>query len=500
MKKLLFIFPACFLAAAFFFFGPLNSNIALAATCVWNSHGSTDMNLASNYWTGGSACPMDTTADLQFTGTSTVKATATGNLKIGSITTLPAYSGTWSISGYSATSTNSGGLVFNGTGTTTFGVAVTLTGANSVFRIGHGAPRVNPSGLININNTGIILDVEQTLYSWGSLTVGANDSVTASTSVNISSPNTPLVLGNGASLTVATTGGINFYRTTSGDFFSLGTGYSITANNSISFWPYANSITVNIPTLTIGGSGGSIYFENIGSTAFTGMNIKFTGLQNYGTHPVYFATTNATTQLTINLNGQVFSSGALYVDPTVVPSSGYLHVNYGSSTASSVGAISVASYSDNNHNFAATENFGNSQWNVAGNWTFGSNHTVVASTSQVTFTNTATIHNYGKSFHDVAINDAGSGKIITLYDNLTAHNLNIISAKKLNASSTITTIGGNLTIATSTTFNHLIMSSTTARTITVAAGKTLTLTTLTASDLNGQSGGLNIWRSGNFSI
>jgi hypothetical protein len=89
--------------------------------------------------------------------------------------------------------------------------------------------------------------------------------------------------------------------------------------------------------------------------------------------------------------------------------------------------------------------------------------------------------------------DCSVNHLISAYDGTSVDG---ISAKKLNASSTITTIGGNLTIATSTTFNHLIMSSTTARTITVAAGKTLTLTTLTASDLNGQSGGLNIWRSG----
>jgi uncharacterized repeat protein (TIGR02543 family) len=80
----------------------VNTNITVYAqwtitsmtTCVWNSYGSTNMNLASNYWvSGGGTCPMDTTADLQFTGTSTVAATATANIKVGSITTVAGYTG-----------------------------------------------------------------------------------------------------------------------------------------------------------------------------------------------------------------------------------------------------------------------------------------------------------------------------------------------------------------------------------------------------------------------
>jgi hypothetical protein len=389
------------------------------------------------------------------------------------------------------TLTASGNVSFDGAGTLNLGNGITLNGASAILHIGSGVSTVTAgSCALTMNGTtGMIIDNDKGSGSaFKSLTLGTGAVVTASSTGNyFSSSDVPLTMGDSSSLITSPGKTLQISRSTSGDFFLLGSGYTITNNGSINFYPLANSIALTVPALTVGGAG-NVFFSDNGSVR-TGVTMQFTGTQNYSTNVLRFYIFQSTSQLTVDFNNQSITCGLLSTGPQQSPTTGSLTINYANSP------ISITSYSGAGlYNFATTENFQTSQWTVSGNWTFGSNHTINPGTSQVTFTNTASIHNFGKSFRDLAIN--ASGKTITLYDNLTAHNLNITSAKNFNSSSTITTIGGNLTIATSTTFNRLIMSSTTARTITVAAGKTITLSNLTDTNLNGSSGGLNIWRSG----
>jgi parallel beta-helix repeat protein len=484
MKKSLLIFSLCLLASIFYFFGPLNSNIAFAATRTWSSSASTDMGKSTNYSGSG---PLLTTDDLVFNNTSVINATATSTIDVGSITIASTYSGAWNNAGQTLTVEDNTGFSDDGiTGAHNYGNGITLNGASAILHIGHGVNGTITSSncAITMNGTtAMILDDAKNTY-FKSLNLGASSVVAASSTATFQSATIPFAIGNNSNLTINSGQTLNIVRTTTGDLFSAGTGYTITSTGQLYFMANANNITLSMPALIVSGNG-SVWLSNNGTC--TGVTMQFTGTQSYTTG--LYLSLNATSQFVYNFNNQSVSVGHLIIDPWTSPTTGSTIVNYTNSH------ISVTAYAPN-HNYATTENFGSSQWTDSGNWTFGSNHTINASTSLVTFTNTATIHNHGQSFHDVAINDAGAGKIITLSDNLTAHNLNIISAKKLNASSTVTTLGGNLTIATSTTFYHLTMSSTTARTITVATGKTLTLTTLAASDLNGSSGGLNIWRSG----
>jgi hypothetical protein len=473
-----FIKSAAFLfCAAFLFFILAPAGIAQATTCVWNSHGSTNMNLVSNYY--GAGCTLGTSDDLQFTGTSTVAATATGNLKVGSITTLSAYTGSWSLATFYATSTDNIGMIFDNSsstsGTLNLGSGITLSGNSATLHIGHGVGTVTAgSCAVVMSGTGMTLqDNKGTTFR--NLTLGANAAVTVS--------------GSAAN--------IYFQESSGGSSLTLGNGSTFTSNQTVALRSTASSTIINLPaSYTLNGTG-LMYIQAYNSSGNAVITIpgftRTTGPVQISSRMAGTATFNFNGNMNLNSVTMIAANGGSVVFNTnnhSITASGIIVTgsamagstatyNFGSST------VSILSYdSSANNTDASFLNLQTSRWTFsgAGGWVNGSSQAVNPGTSLVTFTNTAPIKSRGKSFYDIAIN--ASGKIITLYDNLTAHNFNIISAKSLNASSTITTIGGNLTIATSTTFNHLIMSSTTVRTITVAAGKTLTLNTLTASDLN----------------
>ena len=73
------------------------------ATRTWNSSGSTDMNLSTNYSGSGALL---TTDDLVFNGTSVINAVASATLSVKTLTIAAAYTGKWDLNSQSLTVAN----------------------------------------------------------------------------------------------------------------------------------------------------------------------------------------------------------------------------------------------------------------------------------------------------------------------------------------------------------------------------------------------------------
>lgn len=359
---------------------------------IWSGAADTNLNNPLNYSGSG---PLLSTDNLLFNSGS-VNASSTANLDVNSLVVTSGYTGNMTFAGHTAT-LEGNDASFDGTGTLNLGNGITLNGASATLHIGAGVGAVTSANCAIVMNgtTAMTLDIQVGSLTFSSYAQG-NNAIVNSTSVGLrfSTSATPFTLGNNSQLT--TNNAFYFYRSTSGPLVSVGTSYTLTANATIRFFPNASNITVTMPALTIGGSGDVKYFCDAG--ALTGMTIQFTGSQNYGTKELDLNVIHAGEQITYDFNGQSVTCGTFYPGPTTSLTTGYCIIKYTNSN------ITVSKYDGSTlTNYATTENFGNSQWNVSGSgsaWTMGSNHTIVASTSLIKFTNTS----------NTAITFAGAGK------------------------------------------------------------------------------------------
>jgi len=150
--------------------------------------------------------------------------------------------------------------------------------------------------------------------------------------------------------------------------------------------------TFSLPATALAGSGLTLNMQSVNNSAWTitaAGHISCTGTMtitgngsnstltfNSGTNPTYY---------------NITSGGAL----TLGGAGGATTLNFNSST---ITAASIANY-----NIATTTvNFGSSSWIVAGNFVLGTNMTVTAGTSLISFTAAATLTSAGKTLYDIA--------------------------------------------------------------------------------------------------
>jgi len=370
------------------------------ATCTWDPVGaSTDMNDVNNYT--GASCTLDSSDNLVFNAGAT-SSTATAPIEVASITTTSGYSGAWSISGQTAST--SGNMTFDGTGTLNLGNGLTLNGASATLHIGSGSGAVTASNcnLIMNGTTGMIIDDDKAA-AFLSLTLGASAVVTNSGWQTTSYIGTaPLTFTNGGSLTINRS--VLFRITATGNIVTITAGTPTIAGNSLITFTTANGLTATLPTITFGGT----------------VNLEINIL------------TTTSANGTFTLGGNLTMNGGLKVGANA--SGRTLNFNAGS------GTHSIGSFSNNNTG-TTNINLDGSSWSVAGNWAYGSNHTVDAGTSQITFTNTATVTANGLSFYNLIVN--ADTKTVTLGAAFVASGTLTVTAGSFNDGGYATTLAGD---------------------------------------------------------
>jgi hypothetical protein len=381
--------------------------------------------------------------------------------------------------------TSSGNLTLDGSGTLNIGNAIIATGASGIVHFDSTLSTITASACALTMNgtTGMSLNDNKGV-TFSSLVLGASAVVTSAGSATSTFATTtnPLTMGNSSSLTL---NAITIFTasTNGGSFHSIGTGCTIAGNASIYWRVPAGGGTINFPAYSYTGSAVE-YIDALGGTA----EITLTGNINSGSNGRFTIYNTGASTFTFNSGNYSITNGGTYFNFGNNFSSSTATFNFGSSVVS---IVSMGKYETGTTNV----NLQTSQWTVSGLWSFGSNHTITgtAATQSVTFTNTSTITSNGKVFPGSVVLNA-SGKTITLADAFSVATNLTITAGTL-AGSFTTTCAGDVTVTVSTTFNRLIITKTTTRTITIGAGQTLTLTNLTDTNLNGSVGAQTQWRS-----
>lgn len=489
-------------------------------TTTYNA-GTTVLELDTSTWTLGGDCDIGTNTTLNdpttclgwtFDGTTALSLTSAGktlpdlifNKTVGAIS----LSDSLTCKSFSVSATNSSSITWagftvtttlgcslDGTGTYNLGAGITCNGASSTLYMNSTVSTVTASSCVLTFNgtTGMVLDIDKASITFKSIVLGASAIVTNSSGQDLifnGGATTPLTLGASATFTVNTS--ITFARTTSGDFYSLGAGYTLNGSAVMIFSPFNTGLTVNMPALTYTGTStwhGVLY----GNLGYASTNIVITGSINFGTAGMVYVQ-----------SGTNVGTDALTINSGLTVTCAYLKMGESGSTNRTFTLNCNNAVLDINGYFETTTyNTGytiieldTSTWTISGDCDIGTNTTVNDPTTCVgwTFDGTGALSltSAGKTLPNLTFNKTGGSSALS--DALTCGNLTITSA--LNTATFTTTCGGDLTDNVGTTFNRLIMSKVTTRTITVAATKTLTLTNLTDTNLNGTLGALTQWRSG----
>lgn len=439
------------------------------AARTWTSAGSNDMNDGANYSGAGALLAAD---DLTFDGTSVVNAAATANLAVNSVTIAAAYTGTWALTGFTATFGN--GFSDDGTvGAHNYGNSITCNGASGTFHVGAGVGAVTASlcCVYFSGTTAMVLDDDKGVQFDCLVLIGAAKLTSSgSVSTSFSKSGTPLVLGDGASLTLNQT--TNFFSTSSGSaLYSFLGAYTFKGSGTITFYAATNAGTFSAPALTFTGTS-----SNFGFIANVGVNnaiINQTGnivTNTVSTFRIYAGIANTsvtwnTQGFGISCTGSTFRWGASIATGTIV-------FNCGAST------IAGAVYSPYTVG-TGTINMGTAVFNFTGSWTFGATNTVNPGTSSVTITGTSTLTSNGKSFFDLTINSVALA--VTCADALTlaAGGDLTLTSGTLNLNTFALTVGGNTAINGTSTLNATGSTCSFAGNYTTAAGTTITINAAT---------------------
>ena len=498
------------------------------ASRVWNSSGSTDMNDGANYTGSGALLVTD---DLVFDNTSVINTTATGNLAVKSITVSSNYTGTFNDGGYVLST--SGAIAIDSGGAVTCTGTLTITG-DSNFSFNCSGTATTSDCSIDLQGSSTFSNAK-TSNQFKSLTCSASGKTTV---YSISAVTYLLsITFGGGTFTLNTALRLNptvDYTFNPGSTTISGTGSIIfTTSGAITLTINATTVTLDGSVQILSGTSGSS-IVNLAGDLFASCSI--------------YIFKNAIGAFTFNTNGYSLSTlSDLNIGNN--NATGTFTFNAGSSD--------IACYSFTGTEFNTINNIVNlntSSWTVKSNFIIGSNCTWNPGTASMsTTTNNVTITSNGKSLHDLTINN--SGKTVDLNDalNLTgdltvsagtfdsdAFNVTIAGDVAINGTSTFEvlgsacTFGGDYTTATGTTItstgatfaftkdgavlntggkalpqctfnnNAVINNSCTifriiwgvdGKTLTFEAGKTFTISNLTASNWNGSAASLNALRS-----
>lgn len=432
------------------------------------------LNYSANYSTasGWSLAHVPTTGEVAiFSNTfGSGSCTFDQNIVCSGITISGNYTGNQTANGYGYYLT--GDMIDDGTGTRNLGSGIFMSGPLSNLHIGSGLGTVTATScdiVMNTSTSGVIDDDKGITFK--SLILGASAIVTnngISTST-YSTSGIPWTMGNNSTFTISTR--INFERSTSGDMWSIGTGCTISSSTTLYFRCIANSITVNLPAITMTSAGFTL--EDL--VGYTGWAFNVSGNLSLGSTQVnMYCGANSTGTFTFNTYN--LTCGTLRYGLQSATSSSATF-NWGSGTHT----ISVMSGSTWNSANTTNVNLQSSTWNCSGSWTFGSNHTINPGTSTVNITNTSTISQNGKPFYDVNLTAGGSGPVTWNGDGY-VHTLN---SSDCNAvwSSYAMNISGNMLLDGARAYNlgsGIIMTSSTG---TLHFGSTISTVTATSCDI-----------------
>lgn len=431
------------------------------ATRTWTSGGSNDMNNTANYDGAGSFAA----DDLVFNATSVVNAAATAAIVCNSITIASTYTGTWALTGYTATC--AAGFSDDGTtGAHNYGNGISCSGASSTFHVGSGVGTVTASSCTLTFNgtTGMIFDDDKGLL-FNALVLGAS----AIVSVNSGQNNTrfyttanALTMINGGRLTVDAA--LFFGISTNGSFYSLTGSYTINGGSNLFLHITTSSITVSLPALTYTGTGRLIVQQN---NSVTDCVCNQTGNLTLSGDYSPVNSNGGSTRFTYNTNGNSISCKKMWHGNNVVASS--MIINWGAS------AISTSNYDATIYGgVGTTENFGTSAWACSGAWTNSATTTYNSETSVITITAACTFTSAGKTIYNLTHNAAGS--TLTLSGAMSCNTLTISAGSFTTAANNLTA-SGNLTLGgTNITLGANVTMTGSGRTIAITAAGTVTTT------------------------
>jgi fibronectin-binding autotransporter adhesin len=379
-----------------------------------NAAADNDMNNPANYTEGdaGGAAAEIAATDTLFFATGSAAATASGNISVANVVTTAGYSGAWSINGYTLT-TSTNGPAFDHTGTLHLGNGITCNGASGTFHVGAGVGTVTATSCVLTMNgtTEMVIDIDKSMNLL-QLVLGANAVVVnsgAETCTFIGSPNEPLIFAAGATFTnnrsVAFGGALGLAK----PFMSFAGAYTFNGSQPVSFWSRGS---MTLPAFTYTGTG-------IINLVVNGTNsLVVTGNQSYGGGCALSTYVTDGTTATIDFNDFNLTATTLSVTKLTVAQN--LTYNFGN------GTFNIAVFAGGALAGTSNVNLESAVINCSGNWTFGSNHTVVPGTSIVTLNGTGaqTITSAGKSFYDLTINNSGTAFVV-LADSLTANDLTL---------------------------------------------------------------------------
>lgn len=433
---------------------------------------------------------------------------------------LTVLAGNWTSSGQSGYVGDD--CLFDNAGTVTGGTSLTVGGD---FHVGSPVTTATLSSTdINMVGTGSF-DIDEAGAYVDDLTGAAAGQTTTITSASSTTGwDNILTVGPGTmTITDATLRGQIVAQT---DPLSINASSTINGNGTL-FLVIANTSTYagNVPAITMGGTSTFSITRTTGSTPVT---LTQTGAVSAPIVAIYSGCGNAAGTFTY-LTGNYGLSGSTSLGTGANTANAISLFKYGSSS------VSCGSYVNTyNTGSSMIDSMQSSSWTCAGNWTNGSNHTIVWGTSKQTFTGAATLTSAGKGLADsviinatgatVATADAasmGALNVIAGTLNISGDSLTIARGAAVASGATLTTDasskiaftgdGARVYLGTKTTWpvtyfhnnGYLYDGGTLVRliravdgkTLTLEAAKTFTLTAADAANLDGAAGSRNVWRS-----
>jgi len=334
----------------------------------WNSGGSTDMNLSTNYTGSGALLSTDV---LLFNGTVSVNAISTAGLTVGSIICTAGHTNTWSISGQTLSVAYPSTIDLGGTRNLGNGIAFnsgTVTIPNATV--------TSTSTVVTYNGTGCVFADYRATAVYSNFIINNSCSATlVGTLVNIRPVTSVVCIAIGSNATFTQNATTQFQQTSSTPFYSTSTGSVWNGSGLVSLQAYSANLTTNIPTLSYTGAG------NIQISPYTNSSITFMGTFSCTT---MLYVNNASAGVTIDFNGQTISCGVFRVGTNNAAGNTYYYYR-GS-------AITCTSYDGSSYNTGTcTQNFGTCTINSSGNVVIGSTHTIVAGSEIWNVTSTSTV-------------------------------------------------------------------------------------------------------------
>lgn len=312
---------------------------------IWNSTGSTNMNLSSNYTGTGELLPTD---DIVFNNTSQISASSVAPLIINSITTSSNYTGVFTQGSYPITSTTS--IDLNHSGSLVLGGPITITSSGD-FTLG--------SKMTSFDCT----NLELSMLDHGTISF-VKTPLTIS-KLDVSYPNKTVILGaltpSGGGLFIN-----NCLELNGGSFYYNTITYSITnkvypsnANSCLRWHPnttFVNSSKTNTLALT------STFSSN------TPLNFNIPFIKILGSGVLSFNITNPSGNVLLNQTGDI-TSPSIYItsfnsnsNTIVYRSNGFklFASGYGVGTAANFNDASLIALTHNNTSNQITYDFSNS--------------------------------------------------------------------------------------------------------------------------------------------